>query len=68
MGGRHATGRYLRHEARFGPAIFDAHEVITMEKSGDRARAPRRAVPCRCRSPYGVLSEGRCWACGRWVL
>lgn len=60
------TGRYLRHEARFGPwAIFDRSDVIAMEKSGGRRVAPFRAKPCLCRTPFGA--EGRCWKCGRWV-
>jgi hypothetical protein len=57
------TGRYFRHEARFGPAIFDRHEVAELESG--RRRPPPRARACRCRLPYERLEEGICWACGR---
>lgn len=57
-----SSQRYFRHEARFGPAIFDRHEVAEIES--DR-RPPPRARPCLCRMPYGRLEEGICWKCGR---
>jgi len=59
------TGRYWRHVARYGEAIFDASDVQAIE-TNSRRRAPiaRRAPACRCRNSYGRLEEGVCWGCG----
>jgi hypothetical protein len=60
-----STHRYFRHEARFGPAIFDRFEVAELESG--RRRPPPRARACRCRLPAGRLTERVCWWCGRRV-
>ena len=60
-----STRRYFRHEARFGPAIFDRYEVSELE-SGQR-RPPPRARACHCPLPYGRLEERVCWKCRRRV-
>jgi hypothetical protein len=61
------TARYWRHELRYGPAVFDRFEVDAIENGNGRRRhaAPRRALACRCRYPYGRLEEGTCLAYGR---
>jgi hypothetical protein len=50
---------YFRHEARFGPAIFDRFEVGELESG--RRRPPPRARAYRCRLPSGRIEEGVCW-------
>jgi hypothetical protein len=64
-----SSGRYWRHELRYGAdATFDLNEITAIEsrRRGGAAK-PRRAPACRCPQPFGRLNERVCWLCGRRV-
>lgn len=62
------SGRYWRHEARYGPfAIFDRFEVDAIENRGGRIAKPHRAPACRCPIPLALNQDESCAKCGRRV-